>query len=101
MPAPTPHQSEMVVTYDANVLPSYSFNRSPGDEQPEDETVRYNSDGSVIVHQNSLFARTTGMTDDEVRRVMNSPEMQQRLEQIRQRQDNIQYNPETLPEGMQ
>ena len=74
----------MVVTCDANGIPSFNFKRNPGGEQPEDETVRYNSDDSVSVHQNSLFARVSGMTDEEVRRVMNSPEMQQRLEQIRQ-----------------
>jgi hypothetical protein len=68
IPASTPHQSEMVVSYDANGVPSFSFKRNPGDEQPEDETVRYNSNGSVTVHQNSAFARASGMTDEEVSR---------------------------------
>jgi hypothetical protein len=46
----------MIITVDANGVPSVTFNRGPNDERPEDETIRQNPDGSTTVHRNSAFA---------------------------------------------
>jgi len=83
-PLPTPSQSQMIITVDANGAPSVTFNRGPYDERPEDVTTRQNPDGSITVHRNSPGAIMMGMTDEEQRRFMASPELKARLAQIQQ-----------------
>jgi hypothetical protein len=83
-PLPTPSQSQMIITVDADGAPSVTFNRGPNDERPEDETMRQNPDGSITVHRNSPFAIASGMTDEEMRRFMASPEYQARIRRLQQ-----------------